>query len=143
VHALDVGGRERLRHDANCRDHARHGALEAHLHATAAGGVEDLLTVLREQLLVGGHHVTTRVERAQHVVARRLDAAHQLDDQIAALDDVVEVAAAAREHTGDLGPPANLGLDRVRPLLEKPGEGRPDGAVAQHPDSKWFSGHAG
>ena len=77
----------------------------------AAGGVEDLLAVLGEQLLVRGHDVAAGVERAQHVVARGVDAAHQLDDQVAALEDVVEVAAAAGQDAGDLGPAADLGLD--------------------------------
>ena len=143
MYALDVSGRKRLRHHADRGHHTRHRPLEPNLHATAPCGVEHLLAMLREQLLVGGHHVTTGIERAQHVVARRLDAAHQLDDQVAALDDVVEVAAAAREHAGDLRRAAHLGLDRVRPLLEESGERRADGAVAQEPDSKWFSSHAG
>ena len=43
--------------------------------------------------------------RAQHVVARRFDAADQLDDQIGALEDLLEVAARLRVSTPrDLGP---------------------------------------
>ena len=38
----------------------------------------------------------------------------QLDDQVAALEDVVEVAAAAGQHARQLGAAADLGLDRVR-----------------------------
>ena len=57
VHALDVRGGERLRHHPDRRHHAGHRALEAQLHPAAAGGVEDLLAVLGEQLLVGGDDV--------------------------------------------------------------------------------------
>jgi len=134
--ALDVGGGERLRHHADRRHHARHGALEAQLHAAAAGRVEDLLAVLGEQLLVGGHHVAAGVERPQHVLARGVDPAHELHDQVASLEDVVVVAAAACEHTRDLGAAADLGLDCVRPLVEQLGEGTADRAVAQKADAE-------
>jgi hypothetical protein len=50
--------------------------------------------VLGEQLLVGGDDVLAGAHRAQHVVARGLDPADQLDDQIRALEDLLEVAAA-------------------------------------------------
>ena len=80
------------RHHADGGHHAGHGALEAQLHPVRAGGLEDLLAELREQLLVGGHHVPPGRQRAQHVLARRLGAAHQLDHQVAALEQVVEVA---------------------------------------------------
>ena len=72
--------------------------------------------------------------RAQHVVERGLGAADQLDDQVAALEEVVEVAAAAGEHARDLRAPADLLLDRVGPLLEQLVEGRADGAVTEQPD---------
>jgi len=40
--------------------------------------------VLREELLVGRHDVPAGAHRAQHVVARRIDPADQLDDEVAA-----------------------------------------------------------
>ncbi len=48
---------ERLAHHADRRHDAGDGGLEAQLHAARARGVEQLLAVLGEQLLVGGHHV--------------------------------------------------------------------------------------
>ena len=87
-----------------------------------------------EQLLVGGDDVAARLERAAHVLARRLDAADQLDDQLGALEDLVEVARAARQHAADLGPAAGEALDLVGALLEQLVEGRADGAVAEQAD---------
>ena len=78
------------RHDAGDR------RLEAQLHAVLARARPQLLAVLAEQLLVGGHDVLAGAHRAQHVVARGLDAADHLDDQVAAGEDLVEVALAAR-----------------------------------------------
>ena len=69
-----------------------------------------LLAVLGEQLLVGGHDVAPGAHRAQHVVARRLDPADHLDDQVAAGEDLLEVAAGARQHAGDLGAQARHAL---------------------------------
>ena len=65
------------RHDAGDR------GLEAQLHAVLARARPQLLAVLGEQLLVGGDDVLAGAHRAQHVVARRLEPADQLDDQVA------------------------------------------------------------
>ena len=52
-----------------------------------------LLAVAREQLLVGASRRGGPRDRAPHVLARRVDAADQLDDQLRALEDLLEVAA--------------------------------------------------
>ena len=44
-----------------------------------------------EQRLVGGDHVGARVEREHQVFAGRLDAAHQLDDDVGAEDQRARV----------------------------------------------------
>ena len=67
--------------------------LEAQLHAVLARRRPQLLAVLAEQLLVRGHDVLAGAHRAQDVVARRLEAADELDDEVAAGEDLVEVAA--------------------------------------------------
>ena len=130
-----------LGHHPDRRHDPRHRTLEAQLDPALARGVEHLLTVLGEQLLVGRDHVPACSQGPQHVLARRLDAAHQLDHQVAALEDVLVVAAAAREHAGDLGSQAHLGLDRVRALLDQLGEGSADGAVTEQADAKYPRGH--
>ena len=88
---------QRLLDDADDRDDAGHGALEAQLHAVLARGRPQLLAVRGQQLLVGGDDVPAGAHRAQHVLARGLEAADQLDDQLRALEDLLEVAARARE----------------------------------------------
>ena len=108
VHALDVGGGQRLGDHADGGHHAADRGLEAQLHPAPARHLEQLLAVARDQLLVGGHEVLAGLHRAQRVVQRRLGAAHELHDQVAALEDVVEVAAAGGQHAGDLGPEAHL-----------------------------------
>ena len=100
VDALHVRGGQRLLQHADHRHHAGHRALEAQLHLVLARDRPQLLAVLGEQLLVGRHDVLAGAHRAQHVLARRLDAADQLDDQVGALEDLVEVAARARQHAG-------------------------------------------
>ena len=95
VHALDARARQRLLQHPDDRHDARHGALEAQLHPVLARRRPQLLAVLGEQLLVGRHDVLARPHRPQHVVARRLEAAHQLDDQVRALEDLVERSRAS------------------------------------------------
>ena len=74
-------------------------------------------------------------QRRQHVLARGLDPADQLDDQIGAVEDLLEVAARARQHAGDLGRAAGDALDRVGALAEQRRERRADGAVAEQADA--------
>ena len=90
--------------------------------------------MLREQLLVGRHHVTPRLERARDVVEGGIDAADQLDDDLAPGQDPVEVPALAAEHAADPGTAAGHLLDHVGALVEQPAEGTADGAAAENPD---------
>ena len=60
----------------------------------------------------------------QHVVARRVGAADQLDDDVRALEDLVEVALGAAQDAGDLRAAARDGLDRVR-ARARSARGRP------------------
>ena len=80
--------------DADDRDHAGDRGLEADLHARLAGDLEELVAVLGEQLLVGGHHRLAGPQRREHVLASGLGAADQLDDQVRAGEDLLEVALA-------------------------------------------------
>ena len=116
VDPLDVRRRERLLQHADHRHDAGDRGLEAQLHAVLARARPQLLAVLGEQLLVGGDDVLAGPHRAQHVVARRLDAADQLDDQVGAGEDLVEVAARAGEHAAELRPQPGDRDDRVGAL---------------------------
>ena len=116
VDALDARGGERLLQHPDHRHDAGDRALEAQLHAVLARARPQLLAVLGEQLLVGRDDVLAGAHRPQHVLARRLDAADQLDDQVRAVEDLVEVAARAREHPAELGPHAGDRHDRVGAL---------------------------
>ena len=80
---------------------AGHRALEAQLHALLARRLPQLLAVMGEQLLVGGDDVPAGAHRGQQVLARRLEAADQLDDQVRALEDLVERAPRLRVSTPD------------------------------------------
>ena len=137
VHAIDLRAGQRLLEDPDDRDDTRHRALEAQLNAVDPGGLPQLLAVLRQQLLVRGHHVTARLHRPQQVRARGIDAAHQLDDQVRALQDLIERSRAAGHHSGQLGPQTGQSLDPLCVLWQQHGERRPDGAVAEQPDPKY------
>jgi hypothetical protein len=82
VDAVDGGPRQRLLQHADHRHDAGHRALEAQLHALAAGGLPQFLAVLGQQLLVGRDHVAAAAHRAQQVLPGRVDPADQLDDQV-------------------------------------------------------------
>ena len=136
MHLLDVRARERLAHHADDRHHAGHRRLVAKLRAALARGREQLVAVLGEQLLVRGHERLAGLERAQRVLAGRLDAADQLDDRVRGSEDLVERPARAGQHPRQLGPAAGGGLDRVRTLGEQRREGRPHRAVTEQADAE-------
>ena len=136
VHALDLRRRQRLLQHADDRHDARHRALEAQLHAVLARRRPQLLAVVGEQLLVGRHDVLAGPHRPQHVLARRLEPAHQLDDQVRALEDLLERPARARQHAGELRPRADDRLDRLGALGQQRLERRADRAVAEQADLK-------
>ena len=142
VHLLDVRAGERLPHHADHRDDARDGGLVAQLRRAGARRGEQLVAVLREQLLVGGHQGLARLQRAQRVLPRGLDAADQLDDRVGGLEDLVERSARARQHPRDLGPAAGGRGDRVGALGEQRVERRPHRAVTEQADAERRGRHA-
>ena len=68
---VDLGRGEALLDHPDHRDDAGDRRLEAELDPGVAGGVEQLVAVLGDELLVGGDHVAAGAERTKHVVARR------------------------------------------------------------------------
>jgi hypothetical protein len=136
-----VGGGERLLEDADDRHDARDRGLEAQLHPVLARGRPQLLAVLAEQLLVRGHDVAAGPHRAQDVVARRLEAADELDDEVTAREDRVEVAAAARQDAADLRPQARDRRHVVGALGEQRLEGGADGPVTEQADAERLRRH--
>ena len=99
MHAVDVRSGQCLVDHADARHDAADRRLEAQLDLARARGLVDLLAVLRQHLLVGRYDVLAGLNGPQDVLARRLDAADELHDQVAALEDVVEVAARTCQDT--------------------------------------------
>ena len=116
---------------------ARDRRLEAEVHAALARQRPQLLAVAREQLLVGGDDVAPGLERA---AARSRSAAStppiSSTIELRALEDLVEVAARARQHADDLGRATGQPLDLARALAEQPLERRADGAVPEQADRR-------
>ena len=132
--ALDRRRRERLLEHPHDGHRARDRGLEAQPDVVRAGGLEQLLAVLGEELLVGGHDVLSRTHRAQQVFARRFESPDQLDEQIGAGQDLLEAPSAARQHAADDGPAAVEALDLVGALLEQLVERPAHGPVTEQPD---------
>ena len=86
-------------------DAAADAGLEAYFQVLFAGKVHDLVAERRHERLVGGDHVLTRAQGAEHHVARSGGAADQLDDDIdlGVVDDVVEVLGEQVQHAARLG----------------------------------------
>ena len=133
---VDLGDAEALLDRPHDRDHPGDRGLEAQLDAGLAGGAEQLLAVLGEQLLVGGDDRAAAAQGLEHVLAGRVGAADQLDDQVGAIEDLAEVALAAGQRPGELDPPPGRRLDRVGARGEQVGEGAADRAAPQQPDAK-------
>ena len=134
VDPLDRRRRERLLEHPHDGHGARDRGLEAQPDVVGARGLEQLLAVLGEELLVGGHDVLSRTHRAQQVFARRFESPDQLDEQIGAGQHLLEPPSAARQYAADDGPAPVEALDLVGALLEQLVERPADGAVAEQPD---------
>ena len=132
--ALDRRRRERLLEHPHHGHGAGHRGLEAQPDVVGARGLEQLLAVLGEELLVGGHDVLARTHRAQQIFARRFESPDQLDEQIGARQHLLELPSAARQHAADDGPAPVEALDLLGALLEQLVERPADGAVAEQPD---------
>ena len=79
-HPFDAVAGQALADRLDDRDAAGDRRLEGDHHPGRAGGGEDLVAVPGDQRLVGGHQVLAVGQRPQRQAARRLVAAHQLDD---------------------------------------------------------------
>jgi hypothetical protein len=75
-------------------------------------------------------------DRAHQVVARRFEPAHHLDDQVGVGEDLLEVAARARQHAADHRTATVEALDLVGALVEQRRERGADGAVSEQADLK-------
>ena len=136
VQTLDMRAGQRLLQDPHNGDDAADRGLEAQLHAVLARDRPQLLAVLGQQLLVGGDDVLAGGHRAHHVLACRLQPAHQLHHQVGVVEDVVEVAFAAAQDAGDLGTQAGDVGDVVGALRDEVGERAADGAAAEQADAE-------
>jgi hypothetical protein len=66
----------------------------------------------------------------------RFEPAHHLDDQVGVGEDLLEVAARARQHAADHRTAAVEALDLISALVEQRRERGADGAVAEQADLK-------
>ena len=108
-----------------------HRRLEAKLDAALARGLEQLVAELRDELLVGGHHVAcpaaAPAARSRAPARCRRSARRRSPRPRGS----VEVALGATQHAGDLGSPSGGGRDRVGALGEQLVERVPDRARAR------------
>ena len=91
--------------------------------------------MLGDELLVGGDDVALRLERREHVLSRRVDPAHQLDDDLGFLEDLAEVPLRAPQDADDLGPAPGGRLDLVRLRGDQVAEGAADRAAPKQADA--------
>ena len=116
-----MGGGQRLLEHPDHRHDAGHRGLEAQLHAVPRAPPSHSSSPCWESSCLLA--VTTCLpapHRPQHVVARRLDAADQLDDQVATLARMSSKSPArAGQHAADLRAQAGDRLDRVGALGEQ------------------------
>jgi hypothetical protein len=113
------------------------------------GRAEELLAVPREQLLVGRDHRLARLEEREHVLARRIDPAHDLGDdrdrgvvpqagEVGGQEPRRRVGVPARiahERRRDLDRPARDARDRRRAAVEEAVDRRTDCPVAEEADA--------
>jgi hypothetical protein len=94
--ALDRVAREGVLEDANERDSAADRRFEREVDAVLLREVDELRAVEGEQHLVRGDDLLLLLDRHLHVVARRVGAAHHLDDDVDGV--VAEHVLGARRH---------------------------------------------
>ncbi len=153
---VDAGRGERLLQHAHDGDRGAGRGLVAQLRAAAVGRGLQLGAVAREQLLVGRHHRDAALEQLAQVAERRLDAAHDLGDDLdrRVVADLLEAvgqqpgrralalaARVAHERAHDAHRPAGDALDDVCALAQQPVDRRADGAVSEQADAEGFGGH--
>ena len=87
--------------------------------------------MLGEQLLVGGHDRLAGVQCRQYVLAGGVGAAHQLDDDVGAGEDLLEVALGSGQDAAEFEALAGGAFDRSGAVIEQFGEGTADGAASE------------
>ena len=144
VDALHVRGRERLLQHADDRHDAGHGALEAQLDLVLAGGRPQLLAVAGQQQLVGARRRACRRASPCRTYSRA-GSMPPISSTIRSRvgEDLVEVAARAREHAADLGPfgPVTCAICSAR-SLSSCSNAAPTVPCPSSP-TLYVSGHAG
>ena len=149
VDAVDAAHDHRLAQHLDHRDGRAHAGLEAKLHSVLLGGAEELLAVPGQELLVGRDDRLARLEERQHMLAGRLDPAHDLGDHRdrGVVPEPCEVRGeqagrgvgvpgrVAHEGRGDLDRAARDALDRRRAAVEEAVDRRTDCPVAEEADA--------
>ena len=79
--------------------------------------------------------MAARPQRPQHIVARGLGPADQLDDDLRSLEDLVEVTVRTPQDPRNLGPATRRRLDRPSALGNEFVEGTADRPAAEQPDA--------
>ncbi len=157
--AVDALAGERLAQRPDERDATRHGCLEQQVDAGLLGGREQVRADVGQQLLVAGDHRLARLERGEHQLACRLDAADDLDDDVdlgvdhdpggverehvlGQLDRTL-LGQAPHRHTGHLEEHPGAGGDGVAAAVDEIDQRRADVAAAQQTDADAFGSHDG
>ena len=152
----DAVRREALLERRDDRDAAADARLEAEVRLVRLRHREELLPVLRDDVLVRRDDVLARRERLEHVLLRGVNAAHDLDDDgdliIAedVLDAIRELHArkigtrllhVAHEHFREHDACADARGDLLQVLLEHAHHAGADRAGPQEPDLDCFLHH--
>ena len=150
----DAVGRQTLLERRDDRDAAADARLEAEVDVLLLGHREHVLAELRDDILVGRHDALAGLHRAQHVLARRVDAAHELHDDIdlRVIEDILNLVREldtpklrarllhiAHEHRLDFNRCADA-FRNLRPIhLEHPNDARSDRTGPEQTNLYMFS----
>src|SRR5690606_7085198 len=140
---------EGLAHPAHDGDGAGDGGLEVEVDAALLGGLVELGAVGGEQGLVRGDDSRAGLDRLEDEAAGRLDAAHELDDEVRAADEAGRVGGeqpgvddVGTGHGGvpdrdahDLEPGPGPRGEVVGLLGQQPHHLGPDGPAPEHGDA--------
>ena len=133
---MDVRDHERLAQDLDHRDRRADAGLEAELHAGCRSRLEELGAAPGDELLVRRDHRFPGAKELEHVVARRVEAAHHLGDD-ADRGVVADLGEVGREHAlGRLELALLVGVSYERADDPEPVSGRPldvVGALGEEP----------
>ena len=81
-HLVDLVAGKGAAQRANHRDGSGNGGLEEQVHSGLVGSDSQLISVSGDERLIGGDDGLACAQRRQHDLARVLDAADDLDDQV-------------------------------------------------------------